>query len=247
MPANVPRENHLTLYAETLWISPYVFSSFVALRAKGVPFDIEEVALIHDAHHAPAYRDASITARVPALVHDGFWLAESSAIADYLEDVLPPPRYPALLPADPRARARARQIMAWLRSDLGALRDERPTTTMFYERATTPLSPAGAQAARKLVRVAERLLAHDRRSLFGVWSLADSELAFMLHRLILNGHAVPPRVQAFAEEEWRRPAAQEFVRHRRPATVPAEYWSTSWNAPFAGMPAAASPGAAEKA
>jgi glutathione S-transferase len=246
MPADVPRENRLTLYAETLWISPYVFSSFVALRAKGVPFEIEEVALIHDAHQAPAYRDGSITAKVPALVHDGFWLAESSAIAEYLEDVFPPPRYPALLPADARERARARQVMAWLRSDLGALRDERPTTTMFYERATTPLSAGGAEAARKLVRVAERLLAPGGRSLFAAWSLADSELAFMLHRLILNGHAVPAGVRAFADEEWRRPAAQEFVRHRRPATVPAEYWSTSWNAPFAGAPAGAPARAAEK-
>jgi glutathione S-transferase len=243
----MPREHHLTLHAETLWISPYVFSSFVALRAKGVPFEVEEVALIHNAHQAPAYRDGSVTAKVPALVDDDFWLAESSAIAEYLEDVLPPPRYAALLPADARERARARQVMAWLRSDLGALRDERPTTTMFYERATTPLSPGGEEAARKLVRVAEQLLTPGARSLFAAWSLADSELAFMLHRLILNGHDVPARVRAFADAEWRRPAAQEFIRHPRPATVPAEYWSTSWNAPFAGAPVGSSPGAPSRA
>jgi len=34
-----------TLYAEHLWISPYVFSSFVALREKGVHFDVVELAL----------------------------------------------------------------------------------------------------------------------------------------------------------------------------------------------------------
>ena len=59
-------------------------------------------------------------------------LAESSAIAEYLEEVLPAPAHARLLPADVKNRARARQVMAWLRSDLGALRDERATVTMFF-------------------------------------------------------------------------------------------------------------------
>ena len=44
----------------------------------------------------PAYRDRSLTAKVPALEHDDFWLAESSAIAEYLEEAFPPPGHPAL-------------------------------------------------------------------------------------------------------------------------------------------------------
>jgi hypothetical protein len=44
-PAIVVRDRAmgLTLYAETLWISPYVFSSFVALREKRLAFDVTEV------------------------------------------------------------------------------------------------------------------------------------------------------------------------------------------------------------
>ena len=65
------RETDITLHGETLWISPYVFSSFVALREKGLPFGVVEVALAEGAHLAPAYRDTSLTARVPSLAHAG--------------------------------------------------------------------------------------------------------------------------------------------------------------------------------
>src|SRR5215472_11477063 len=147
-----------TLYGETLWISPYVFSSFVALREKGIGFATAEISMVEMAHTRPAYAGSTLTARVPALEHHGFWLAESSAIAEYLEDVFPAPRHARLFPTDARDRARARMLMAWFRSDLGALREERPTTTMFYERATEPLSKAGSDAAAKLIRVAEKLV-----------------------------------------------------------------------------------------
>jgi glutathione S-transferase len=216
-----------TLYVETLWASPYVFSSWVALHEKGIAFDVVEVSLLDLAHQAPAYRDRSVTAKIPALEHDGFWVAESSAIAEYLDDAFPPPR---LLPPDVRARARARQLMAWMRSDLGALRDERPTVTMFFERASRPLSPAGAADADKLRRVADAVIPAGGGPLFGAWSLVDAELAFMLHRLVLNGDPVPVRVRAWAEAEWLRPSARAFVEHPRPSMLPPAYWDLPWNA-----------------
>ncbi len=215
------------LYGETLWISPYVFSSFVALQEKNAPFDVTEVALAEGAHLEPRYRDASLTARVPALEHVGFHLAESSAIAEYLDDVLPAPASPRLIPESPRERARARQLMAWLRSDLGALREERSTVTMFYRFRLQPLSAAAGRDAQKLIRVAEQTIPPDWGPLFGTWCLADSELAFMLHRLLLNGESVPPRVRAYAEDQWRRRSVRAFVEHPRPAAVPDSYWGFS--------------------
>lgn len=207
----------LTLYGEPFWASPYVFSCFVALREKGLPFTVTPVELSRGEHRQPPYVDRAITGKVPALAHGDFWLAESSAIIEYLEDVFPAPAYPALLPADPLARARARQVMAWIRSDLLALRAERPTTTMFYARATIPLSPAGATAAATLERVAEALVPATSPHLFGAWSIADADLTFMLHRLILNAHAVPERIADYAAAQWRRPSVQEFVSHAREA------------------------------
>ena len=209
----------LRLYGEHLWISPYVFSSFVALREKGLAFEVIPLKLNEGEQHRAPFRDQSLTAKVPTLEHGDFWLAESSAIAEYLEETFPAPQHPRLLPENLRQRARARQIMAWLRSDLQVLRDERPTTTMFYQRATTPLSAAGQAAADKLLHVADMLIAEGATALFGPWCIADSELALMLHRLILNGHEVPPKIRRLAEAQWQRPSVRAFVEHERPPSL----------------------------
>ena len=207
--------SRLVLYTDSFWISPYVFSCFVALHEKGVEFEADPVALQQREHQRTPYRDRSITGRVPALQHGDYWVAESSAIIEYVDEVYPAPAHPPLLPRDARERARARQVMAWIRSDLDALRAERPTITMFYERANLPLSAAGQAAADKLVRVSNLLLEPSKTQLFETWSVADADLAFMLHRLILNGHDVPANLRAFAETQWARPSIAAFVRRVR--------------------------------
>lgn len=207
----------LTLYRDSFWISPYVFHCFVALKEKGLAFDASEVALQHRAQRSPDYANKSVTARVPALDHDGFVVAESTAIVEYLEDAFP--STPRVLPTNVKDRARARQILSWIRSDdTFALREDRSTSTMFYERATTPLTDAGRRAAEKLIAVAERTIRGEH--LFDAWCIADADLAFMLHRLILNGDDVPARVRAYAEAQWKRPSVHEFVTLQRGAYVP---------------------------
>lgn len=209
----------LTLHSDRFWISPYVFSVFVALTEKKLPFTVHEVGMDTGEHHSDEFLKVSVTGRVPALEHDGFVLAESSAIVEYIDDVFGPP---TLLPSDARDRARARQVMAFIRSDLMALREERPTTTMFYERATQPLSDKGQAAAAKLVRVASALIG-DGPTLAPSFSIADADLAFMLHRLILNGHAVPDRVAAYAAGIWQRDSVKAFVARDRAPYVPYSY------------------------
>ena len=210
----------LTLYGDGFSISPYAFSVFVALEEKGVPYSLTPVPLQDKAHHRPEYRDRSLTGRVPAIDHDGFWLAESAAIVDYLDEAFPAPQHPRALPADLRERARARMVMHWIRSDLMPIREERPTHTMFYARADQPLSPAGQQAAARLIETAQRLVPEGRTSLFGSWCIADSDLAFMLQRLNLNGHELPARLRAFIDAQWARPSVQKWVARPRPAYVP---------------------------
>ena len=105
-------------------------------------------------------------------------------------------------------RARARQVHGWLRSDLMPLRDERPTTTMFYARATAPLSERAQAAADKLLRAAEQLVPNGEGPLFGEFCVADADLAFMLHRLILNADEVPERIV--------RAMSQPVIDHRGP-------------------------------
>jgi glutathione S-transferase len=207
----------VTLWGEIYWFSPYVFSAFVGLTEKGVPFETKLIDVYSAEQHKPEYQSKTITARVPALEHDGFWLGESSAIIEYVDEAFDGP---PLLPRDKQERARARQVMAWIRSDLGALREEYSTYTMFFEKALVPLSGAGRAAADKLVAVADRLLGEGAKQLFSTWSCADADLAFCLHRLILNGYGLPPKVRAFADQQWKRPSIRSFVEHPRPKQGP---------------------------
>lgn len=210
--------NALTLYRDDFWISPYVFTCDVALREKGLAYDVVSVALQRGEQRTDVYAAGSVTARVPALRHGDFVVAESSAIVEYLEDAFPDTA--RVLPVDPKERARARQVMSWIRSDdTLPIREERSTATMFYERTDKVLSPAGAKAATKLLDVATRLLAHGGEHIGSAWSIADADLAFMLQRLILNGGHVPERVLAYAERVWQRPTVRAFVERERPAYV----------------------------
>ena len=203
----------ITLFAEPLWDSPFVFTVLVALEEKRIPYRLEVLDLSLGQQRTAAYQARSLTARVPAIEHHGFWLSESSAIVEYLDEAFPEP---ALFPSDRQKRARARQILAWLRSDLPALRRERSTETMFYQRATAPLSAAGQTDADKLVRVAGELIGQARSSIFESFSIADADLAFMLSRLHLNGDPLPEAIARYVEAVWQRPSVQVYVQRERP-------------------------------
>jgi glutathione S-transferase len=213
----------LTLYIDSHWVSPYAFSAYVALKEKGLTFETRELAFDKNEQLLNDYPEASYTGRIPALVHGDFWLAESSAIVEYLDEKFPGPHSQPLLPSSADQRALARMVMAFVRSDLLSLREERPTTTMFYEKATAPLSEKGERASQKLVRFAERLIRPDHSSLFDKWSIADADLAFMLQRLHLNGHELPAGLAAFVETQWARPSVRSFVEHRRRPFTPYSY------------------------
>jgi glutathione S-transferase len=211
------RTKKLTLYVDAAFVSPYAMSAHVALSEKGLPFALETVDLSAKAQLRPAYQVLSLTARVPALVHGDFHLSESSAVAEYLEEAFPFPDNPRLYPADVRDRARARQVQAWLRSDLMPIREERPTSVVFSAPVATPLSEKARTAADKLFTAAEALLGKHSDHLFGQWCIADTDLALMLNRLVHNGDAVPDRLAAYAQSQWQRPSVQAWLqlgRHR---------------------------------
>jgi glutathione S-transferase len=210
----------LVLYLDGFWNSPYAFSVFVCLKEKGLPFAIREVKLHEKQQRAAEFQEKSVTARVPVLEHGAFRLSESSAIVEYLEETFAPPGHAAMLPAAPRDRARARQIMAWIRSDLMPIREERATHTFFYKHPVEPLSPAGEAAAAKLIAAASAFIPDGRTALFDDFSIADADLAMMLMRLVGNGDPVPARLRDFVAAQWQRPSVREWVEHARAPYVP---------------------------
>lgn len=203
----------MLLFVDAQYASPYAMSVFVGLKEKGIPFDMQTVDLGAGANRTPDYASQSLTQRVPTLVDGDFHLSESSAITEYLDEVYPGA---ALYPLAPKAKALARQVQAWLRSDLMPIRQERSTEVVFYRPSAAPLSATALDAAQKLFKAADALLAPDSDHLFGAWSIADVDLALMLNRLVLNGDPVPPRLAAYAKRQWSRPSVQEWVNLARP-------------------------------
>ena len=204
----------LQLYVDADFFSPYAFSAFVAVSEKGLPFELRPLDLAAGETLGADFAALSLTRRIPTLVHSDFALSESSAIAEYLDEVFPAPQ---IFPREPRARARARQVQAWLRTDLLPLRQERSTEVVFVGPTATPLGEKARAAADRLLAVTEALLPPGGRHLFGEWSIADADLALMLNRLVLNGDAVPERIADYARDQWQRPSIQQWVERFRQA------------------------------
>lgn len=208
----MPRAD-LLLYVDAQFASPYAMSAFVALHEKSLACEIMTIDLAAGAHRTAHFAATSLSQRVPTLVHGGFSLSESSAISEYLNEVFPGA---PLYPAEPHSRARARQVQAWLRSDLMPLRQERSTEVVFYGTTQPQLSAQARASAEKLFSAAEALLPAGSENLFGPWCIADADLALMLNRLVLNGDPVPERLAAYAKHQWQRPSVQLWVNQRRP-------------------------------
>ena len=210
----------LVLYVESAWSSPWVAAAHITLREKGLPFTTALAMMRSGVGAIDLMHERTITGTAPVLQHGEFWLAESLAIVEYLEEQFPTP---PMLPVDVRDRARARQLMAWMRHHHEPLRRERPTEWLWYPPAggPPPLSPEARRTADDLVRVAERLGVDARGCVFGGrFGVIDVDLAFALMRLAGIGSDVPPGVRAYVDAVWARPSVREFVEHRRPPNPP---------------------------
>ena len=207
----------MRLYVDSNYLSPYAMSAFVALHEKAIPFEVIALDLGRGAHRQQSFAKTSITQRVPTLVDGEFSLSESSAIDEYLDEVY---SGTPLYPSGPRERARARQIQAWLRSDLMPIRQERSTEVVFHRPVDRPLSIDAQAAAARLFSAATEWLSGGRDYLFDRWSIADVDLALMLNRLVLNGDRVPDELAVYAQAHWQRPSVQLWVKQKRPPLEP---------------------------
>jgi len=205
----------LILYGDKELTSPYVMSVAIALAEKGLDYELKRIDLHAKEHQEETYRTRLITTRVPALVRGKFTLVESSAIDEYLEEAYPPPQYPAIYPSSIEQRAHARQVQAWVRSDLMPLRIERNTSVVFFGTRLKPLSPEAQEAAVRLFRAVESLLPRGADNLFGEWCIADTDLALMLNRLAMHEDIMPDRLAKYAAHQWARPSVQAWLARER--------------------------------
>ena len=192
-------------------LSPFVRKVLVFAAEKGI--EVENV-LFHPSQPHPDFLVASPFRKIPAMKDGDFSLADSTAIVTYIEAKHPSP---ALLPADPQARARA----IW-----------------FEEFADTIVSPAGGkivfnrfvgpkflgiegdeEAAKQGEKDLEPILAYleqnapaDGWLAGGEFSIGDIAVASVLRTLGYVGFgpdaAKHPATAAWAERVSARPAWQ---------------------------------------
>jgi glutathione S-transferase len=204
----------LTLYADASWQSPWVFHVMVALDELGLKFKLESRKLPLSVDERHRLQEHGVLGKVPCLAHGDFWLTESSAITEYLSETFAPPAHPRILPADPKQRARARQVMSWLRTSLTALREDRPTTSVFQRPVTKPMSEKGRQDVAELVRVAEQLIGPDKTSMFDDWCIADTDLALALMRLMANSDtSLSKRLIDYCLAQWGRKSVRRYLAY----------------------------------
>jgi glutathione S-transferase len=105
---NAQREASRMLYLYHGSTSVCAVKARLTLAEKNLPWDGEVLDLHRGDQHRPDYRKLNPNAVVPTLVHDGRVVIESTLIIEYLDESFPAP---ALMPADPYGRARARLWM----------------------------------------------------------------------------------------------------------------------------------------
>ncbi len=130
---------NLTLFA--YWRSSSSWRVRIALGLKGAPFALVPVNLLAGEQFDPAHRARNPSGQVPVLeVEDGgriVRLAQSMAILEWLDEVLPEP---ALLPRDPTGRARVRALAEHVNSGI------QPYQNAIVLRRVDELVPGGARA-----------------------------------------------------------------------------------------------------
>jgi len=108
----------LVLY--TYWRSSAAYRVRIALQLKGLAYESRPVHLVNDGgeHLKPAYRALSPQGQLPTLIDGDRTLRQSMAILEYLDETRPDP---ALMPPDAQGRAKVRELMQAVGTDIHPL------------------------------------------------------------------------------------------------------------------------------
>ncbi|MDX1541157.1 MAG: maleylacetoacetate isomerase [Geminicoccaceae bacterium] len=112
------------------WRSSAAYRVRIALNLKGIAYQQVSVDLRAKAQQEGAYLEKNPQGLVPLLEDGEVRLAQSLAIIDYLDDVHPEP---ALLPDEPKERARARSLALLIACDIHPLNNLRVLTYLERE------------------------------------------------------------------------------------------------------------------
>ena len=195
------------LYIGNKNYSSWSLRAWLLLKHFSIPFR-EHMVSVAGRNYNPALKPLAGNARVPSLHEDGFQVWESIAIAEFLAE-----RYPAMWPADARARARARSISAEMHAGFVPLRTAMPMNLKFKLKG----KPASTEVQRDIDRVIEiweeartQFATADGPYLFGAFSVADAMFAPLVWRLHIYNFALPPLAASYRDTMLAHPAMREW-------------------------------------
>ncbi len=197
----------------TLWdhpLSPYAQKVKIALREKNVAFETAIPGGIGVGGAAGEFVAANPRAEVPALIHDGFGVFDSTIILEYIEDAWPEP---ALLPATPADRARVRMIEDVVDTHLEAV-NWGITEVRAFRRAEGPLGDTLAAKAAEQIRGYHAWLerALGDREWFNGDAFGWGDLSVVPYINGSKGHGVAPEPGSKLADWLARANARPSVR-----------------------------------
>jgi glutathione S-transferase len=200
----------LKLYSGPL--SMFGAKAEIAIREKGVPFQLEMVPFTRSHAYDPKHPEVlriNPKRQVPVLVHGDLEIFDSTQLFEYLEDRFPDP---PLWPAEPAARARARLLE--LKSDEVFF----PHVIRLMGLQDVPEDPASITARSALAAFyddMDRQLADQREYLAGSYTFAD--IAFYMAQLFALRMGAPmteaqPNLLIWRDRMTARPAVSAVVK-----------------------------------
>jgi glutathione S-transferase len=111
------------------YVSPYVRKVLACMNLKGLNYQVDPITPFFGNDE---FRRLSPLCRIPVLIDGDFSVSDSSVICGYLDEAYPGH---ALLPTDPKDRARARWLEEYADTRLGDLL----IWSFFYQRVVKPL------------------------------------------------------------------------------------------------------------
>jgi glutathione S-transferase len=154
----------------------------------------------------PEYRALNPNGRVPTIDDDGFILSESMAINFYLAKKHKSP----LLPSDPKHEALALQWSLWEtdRIDRQIVAYVRHSTELPEAERKREIAEASWKEVTESLDVLETALAKSEWLAGPAFSVGDLNVAGALYRALSIDLGKWPRVKAWLNRCWERPAAK---------------------------------------
>ena len=193
-------------------LSPFVRKVMVVAQEKGID---AEIVPANPAHPTEEFLAASPYGKIPAMDDEGFCLADSSAIAHYLDAKHPDP---ALLPADPKEEIKAISLMGWFGSGIHPhlTPNARPQNYCDLPGSEDSVKRVARKLLFEDLKIADERLA-DREFFFQHFTACDAYFFWCVRRALsfkidLSSFA---NCMAHFERIQQRPSVQKVIAHEK--------------------------------